>query len=164
MIKWWLSYHADHGIRDDPCDHEVVIVLMTLFWCHFGVRMGGFCKHYGVILSSKIVLEAPWTLHSSQTSISTVRLRPFWRILEVAWGGFWRYFSIFFGYRFCNRLASAFKMIFHWFSYPPDKQKWANCRGRPAKIKLSYCLLSNVFWNWFWKDFGFGMEAFLSSN
>ena len=36
--------------------------------------------------------------------------------------------------------------------------------GRPAKIKLSYCLLSNVFGNRFWKDFGIGMEAFLDPN
>ena len=36
--------------------------------------------------------------------------------------------------------------------------------GGSAKIKLSYCLLSNVFGNRFWKDFGVGMEAFLGSN
>ena len=35
--------------------------------------------------------------------------------------------------------------------------------GCPAKIKLSCCLLSNVFGNRFWKDFGVGMEAFLGS-
>ena len=36
--------------------------------------------------------------------------------------------------------------------------------GGPAKIKLSCCLLSNVFGNRFWKDFGVGMEAFLGPN
>ena len=36
--------------------------------------------------------------------------------------------------------------------------------GGPAKIKLSSCLLSNVFGNRFWKDFGIGMEAFLDPN
>ena len=33
--------------------------------------------------------------------------------------------------------------------------------GGPAKIKLSCCLLSNVFGNRFWKDLGVGMEVFL---
>ena len=32
------------------------------------------------------------------------------------------------------------------------------------KIKLSSCLLSNVFGNRFWKDFGIGMDAFLGTN
>ena len=31
-------------------------------------------------------------------------------------------------------------------------------------MKLSYCLLSNVFKNRFWKDFGVGMEAFSGPN
>ena len=79
-------------------------------------------------------------------------------------GRFLEIFSIFFGYRFCNRFPSAFKMIFYWFPYPPDKQKWANSMGGPAKIKHSWCLLSNVFGNRFWKDFGVGMEAFLGPN
>ena len=33
-----------------------------------------------------------------------------------------------------------------------------------AKIKLSCCLLSNVFGNRFWKDFGLGLEAILGAN
>ena len=36
--------------------------------------------------------------------------------------------------------------------------------GGPPKIKLACCLLSNVFGNRFWKDFGVGMEAFLGPN
>ena len=36
--------------------------------------------------------------------------------------------------------------------------------GGTAKIKLSHCLLSNVFGNRFWKDFGCGLEAILGSN
>ena len=36
--------------------------------------------------------------------------------------------------------------------------------GGIAKIKFSYCLLSNVFGNRFWKDFGFGLEVILGSN
>ena len=55
-------------------------------------------------------------------------------------------------------------MIFHWFSYPTDKQKWANYIGGPAKTKLPSCLLSNVFGNWFWKDFGVQSEAILGSH
>ena len=56
---------------------------------------GPFWKHFGAILSSKIVLEAPWTLLSSQTSILTAKLRFFWRILEASYGVFSRYFVIF---------------------------------------------------------------------
>ena len=36
--------------------------------------------------------------------------------------------------------------------------------GGPPKIKLACCLLSNVFGNRFWKDFGVGMDAFLGPN
>ena len=36
--------------------------------------------------------------------------------------------------------------------------------GGHAKIKLSCCLPSNVFGNRFWKDFGFGLGAFLGFN
>ena len=36
--------------------------------------------------------------------------------------------------------------------------------GGPAKIKLSCCLLSNVFGNRFWKDSGVAMETFLGPN
>ena len=53
--------------------------------------------------------------------------------------GFGNIFFIFFGYTFCNRFPFAFKMIFHRFSCLPDKQKWANSMGGPAKIKLSFC-------------------------
>ena len=66
-----------------------------------------------------------------------------WQINLEHFGGllgrFLEVFSMFFGYRFCNRFPFAFKMIFHWFSHLPEKQKWANSMGGPAKIKLSSC-------------------------
>ena len=36
--------------------------------------------------------------------------------------------------------------------------------GGPAKIKLSCCLLSNVFGNAFWKDFEVELEPILGAN
>ena len=113
------------------------------------------------MLSSKIVLETSWELCSGWKLIFQVPIRPFWRVLESFWESVWRYFGISCRYRFHNRSLYDFKMIFVWFSYPLDKQKWANCMGGPAKIKLSCCSLLNVFGNWFWKDFGDGMEGFL---
>ena len=35
--------------------------------------------------------------------------------------------------------------------------------GRPAKIKVSSCLLSNVFENTFWKDFEVELEPILGA-
>ena len=85
-----------------------------------------------------------------------------WQINLEDFGGlqgrFLEVFSMFFGYRFCNRFPSAFKTIFHGFSCPRGKQKWANCMGGPTKIKVSCCLLSNVFGNWFQRDFGIGLK------
>ena len=133
IISWW-SWDCH-----ETCNYEVVIVLMTSFWCHFGVQRGGFWKHFGVISSSKIVLRALWELCSCWKAIFRVPATPFWRILEASWEGFWRCFCMFFGYRFCKRLAFAFKMIFHWLSHLLDKQKWANSMGDPAKIQLSSC-------------------------
>ena len=40
-------------------------------------------------------------------------------------------------------------MIFNWFSYTLDKQKWANCMGGPAKIKFSFNL---SLWGHFQKE------------
>ena len=74
---------------NDPYNHEVVMVQLISFCCHFGVRLGGFWKHFGVMLRSKIVLEAPWTLHSSQTSIST----PFPHQNSGHFGRFWKAFG-----------------------------------------------------------------------
>ena len=88
------------------------MALLISFWSHFGVLLGGFLVHFEVMLSAKIGLEASWTLHSSETSISTVRLRPFRRVFGVSWGGFWRYFGIFFGYRCQYKILYDFKMIF----------------------------------------------------
>ena len=33
-------------------------IIMRLFWMHFGTLVGGILSHFGVMLSSKIVLEA----------------------------------------------------------------------------------------------------------
>ena len=55
-------------------------------------------------------------------------------------------------------------MIFHRFSYPLDKLIEQIVLEVLTKIKLSCCLLSTVFGNCFWKDFGVGMEAFLGPN
>ena len=134
MINWWLSYHDDHGIV-----MKLVIMRSWLSsWHHFGAILGFNWENFGSILGSSRAQRSSWEL-SYWKSIFRVRLTPFWRILEASWEGFWRYFCIFFGYRFCNRFPFAFKMIFHWFSHLPDKQKWANSMGGPAKIKLSSC-------------------------
>ena len=69
------------------------MVWLISFWCYFEARLGGFWKHFGVMLRSKIVFEAPWTLHSSQTSIST----PFPHQNSGHFGRFWRAFGKVFG-------------------------------------------------------------------
>ena len=149
--------------------------MRTSWWSHledrFEVILNGFWKSsgrifgdFGVMFSSKVVLEALRELGWGWKLIFWVRLRPFWRVLESFWEAFSRYFGIFCRYKCHHGLWYDFQMIFHWSSYPTDKQKWANYMGGPAKTKLSSCLLSNVFVNWFWKDFGLRSEAILSSN
>ena len=94
---------------------EVAMVLLISFWYDFGVLVGRILGRFEVMLRSKIGLQASWTLQSSQTWISTVRLRPFWKVLGDFWGGFWRYFCIFCGYRFHYKSFYDFKMIFDGF-------------------------------------------------
>ena len=62
--------------RADPSD----IILVSL-WSHFGLRLG--------MLSTKIVFDAPLTLQSSQTSIST----PFPHQNSGHFGEFWEGFG-----------------------------------------------------------------------
>ena len=130
------------------------MVLLTSFSFHFGVLPGGFWKDFEVMLSSKLVLEALCRLCFCRKSISSLRPTPFWKVLETFWRRFWIYFGIFCRYEFHEWFLHDFKMIFHWFWYPMDKQKWAKSMEGSAKIKLSSLLRSNAYANRFWVDYG----------
>ena len=137
IISWW-SWH-----RDDPYYHEVV---MTLFSCHFGVLMGGFWKHFGLILKSKIVLEALWTLCSCRKSIFSLRLTPFWMRLPTSWRGFSATFID-------MELVVDFSMIFTLFMIdfsPFWYAKIITSLHRGCKITVSTLLLSNAYSRQFW--------------
>ena len=111
---------------NDPYDHEVVMVRLISFCCHFGVRLGGFWKHFGVMLRSKIVLEAPWTLHSSQTSISP----PFPHQNPGHFGGFWKAFGEIFGLILVSFVDIDFTINFYmtlrWFLMDDGKRLYAD--------------------------------------
>ena len=72
----------------------MMIIPWSSFWMHFGSLMGAFLDHFGVMLSSKIVLEALWESCSCWKPFSRPKLRPFWCILEIFWADFLRYFCI----------------------------------------------------------------------
>ena len=52
IIMSQLQCHDDH----------IVTSILKSFWMHFGSRKGDFLDHFGVMLSSEIVLEAHWKL------------------------------------------------------------------------------------------------------
>ena len=140
------------------------MVLLIWFWYDFGILLGVILGRFEVMLRSKIGLQVSWTLQSSQTWISTVRLRPFWKVLGDFWGGFWRYFCIFCRYRFHYKSLYDFKMIFDGFWYHLDKKKWAKSMEDSAKMNFACCLLSNGYGHWFWTDFGFPVGAISRPN
>ena len=49
-----------------------------------------------------------WWPCSCSRSISTAEPRPFWRVLEASWGGFFKHFGIFFRYNFHTRFLYVF--------------------------------------------------------
>ena len=131
---------------------------------HFGTLVGGFLDHFGVMLRSEIAFEGLWELCSAWKSISPPERRPFWRVLESLWGGFWKYFGIFCRYRFHYEMLHDFKPIFDGFWYSVNKQNRAKSMEGIAKINFSCCSLSNVFENWFWTGFGCRLGAILRPN
>ena len=142
-MSWW-SYRKGHSevILDafwSPCGR-----IFWPFWGHVEVK-----NLLGRSLGALFVLEIVFLAKTPAILVG------FGSLL----GRFSKTFSYFLQCKICNRFSFAFTMIFHWFSSRLDKQKWANCMGGPAKIKLSCCLLSNVFGNGFWMDFGVWLET-----
>ena len=130
---------------------------------HFGTLVGRFLDHFGVMLSSEIVLEAPWELCLAWKSIFWVRPRPFWRVLERFWASFWRYFGIFCRYRLHYEILYDLKTIFDGFWYLVDKQNQAKSMEDSAKINFASSLLSSEYGHWFWTEFGVWLGAISSS-
>ena len=111
MIKWWLSYHDDHG---------VVMILMIMrswssLWHYFGVILGSTWEDFGSILGSSWAQKSSWRLHGH-----SIRLRPRSRQFDFAhFGGCWRSLGEVFGGIFLSFLdidfAIGFHLLLRWF-------------------------------------------------
>ena len=111
MIKWWLSYHADHGI-------VMILVIMrswSSLWRYFGVILVSLREDFGSILGSSWDQKSSWRLHGRSTRLRT-RSRQF---NSAHFGGFRRPLGEVFGDIFLSFLGIDFAIGFHlllrWF-------------------------------------------------
>ena len=131
------------------------------FWKHFGTPGEEFFDHFRVLLNSEIVLEAFWELCWGGKSLFRVLTRPFWKVLDTFWRGFWRQFGVFFRWSIQYEFLLNFDKIFYGLWYYAHKQNLAKSMEGIAKMKAHGCSILNPFENGEWKDFRKEFEIIL---